>query len=69
MQQESEQLDISPSVLSFSDSDEEDIKIEPKIKKPKVNKKEKPAKIKQEKIHIMDTVKVVQNSINWSDDD
>ena len=69
VQQESEQLDISPSVLSFSDSDEEDIKIEPKIKKPKVNKKEKPAKIKQEKIHIMDTVKVVQNSINWSDDD
>jgi hypothetical protein len=69
VQQEPEQLDISPSALSFSDSDEEEIKIEPKAKKLKVNKKEKPAKIKQEKTHIMDTVKVIQNSINWSDDD
>lgn len=69
VQQELEQLDISPSVLSFSDSDEEDIKIEPKTKKPKVNKKEKLTKAKQEKTSIMDTVKVVQNSINWSDED
>ena len=69
VQQELEQLDISPSVLSFSDSDEEDIKIELKTKKPKVNKKEKLTKAKQEKTSIMDTVKVVQNSINWSDED
>ena len=67
--QEPEQLDISPSILSFSDDDEEDIKIEPKTKKPKVNKKEKTSKIKQEKLPPPPTVKVIHNSIGWSDDE
>lgn len=66
VQQELEQLDISPSVLSFSDSDEEDIKSEPKMKKPKVNKKEKPVKTKPPSQFA---VKATHNLIGWSDDD
>lgn len=69
VQQEPEQLDISPSVLSFSDSDEEDLKCEPKMKKVKVNKQQKPAKIKLEKSPSPPTIKAVHNSIGWSDDD
>lgn len=69
LQQEPEQLDISPSILSFSDSDEDETKSEPKIKKPRVNKKEKPAKTKQEKLPPLPTVKTTYSSIGWSDDD
>ena len=68
--EEPDQIDISPSVLSFSDSDEEDIeKPKPKIKKMKVSKKNDTVKSKQEKLPSLCTVKANHISIGWSDDD
>ena len=68
--EEQEQIDISPSVLSFSDSDEEDTeKIKPKTKKMKVSKKDDTIKPKQEKVPSLCVVKANHSSIGWSDDD
>jgi hypothetical protein len=69
VQQELEQLDISPSVLSFSDDDEDEAKCEPKMKKAKISKKEKLTKTKQEKSAQLSTIKATYSSIGWSDDD
>ena len=66
---ETEQLDISPSILSFSDSDEDDVKVKPKTKKIKANKKDRADKAKPEKSPIQTTIKVDYGPIGWSDDE
>ncbi len=68
--EEPEQLDISPTVLTFSDSDEEDTaKSKSKAKKMKVSKKDDSSKPKQEKLPPLSAVNANHSSIGWSDDD